>query len=438
MATSLLPNDDQNRRALEQKLVGWWTAALGISSIGMDDDVFRLGCDPERGAVVLGRVRHELQVEIPTSDLFEARTISKLADLIEIRQASMDALSIVPIRRGSHKQPLILVHGVGGNLLGFVALVRLLEPDQPVYGVQAQALHGTSPVLTQLESMAAFYVRELRKVQPNGPYAFLGLSFGGLVAYEMAQQLVASGEAVTLLGMLDTWQPGYMRQLASQVPLSTKVIHRLRMGLLNTRKLSARQTVRYTLGRLKARLVRAVYLRIREPQSLTLPGFMRHVRDINLSAGARYTVKPYPGKITLFRARDEHWATLPEDLGWRTFARDGVEVVALPGDHGQVLTEPNVSYLAEKLTSGFLNAAPGPEAAHTGLRIELRTEIELVDEEWIESAPLPQSCQPSLQEAQTAGEMTVLADHEIQTSIAQHGPLTTWLQDRRPPQAVGH
>ena len=350
MSTSIIGVDDRSRRSLEEKLASWWCAALGVAAIGVDDDVFILGCDPERGAMVLNHVRHDLDIEIATSDLFEARTISKLADMIEIRQASMDSHSIIPIRRGGTKQPLFLIHGVGGNLLGFVSLVRSLDVDQPVYGIQAQALRSTGPILIQLEAMAAYYIRELKSVQPTGPYAFLGLSFGGLVAYEMAQQLVAGGETVNVLGMLDTWQPGYMRQVKSATLLPFRVWGRLRLVWLNTRKLSVRQTMRYGLGRLKGRALRLMYRRIGSSHGVSLPGSMRRVRDINLMAGARYVVRPYPGSVTLFRALEGDTSLLPEDLGWRALAQGGVEIIRLPGDHGRVLAEPNVSHLARELT----------------------------------------------------------------------------------------
>ena len=427
MITSLIGTNDQGRRTLEQQLSEWWTAALGIDVIGMDDDIFQCGCDPDRGALVLDRIRHQLQIELHISDLFEARTISKLADLIEIRQASMDSLSVIPIRQASGRQPLVLIHGVGGNLLGFVSLVRLLEADQPVYGIQAQALHSSDPVLVRLESMAAYYIRELRVIQPRGPYAFLGLSFGGLVAYEMAQQLVAAGETVNLVGMLDTWQPGYMRRVKLEMPLRTRLMHRLHMVRLNTRKLSARQTIRYTLGRMKGRLLRLMYLRMGKSSSISLPGSMRRVRDINLMAGVRYTVQPYPGRITLFRAHDEKDSTLPRDLGWLQYARGGVEIVSLPGDHGQVLSEPNVSCLAEKLTAELstLAAASAPAVP------VLRTSFELFNDEWIEHVPADvTSGKAQPKETKPRRRSTVLADHEIEVLAAQVASVSPWLGEQ--------
>jgi thioesterase domain-containing protein len=382
MSTSIIGIDDRGRRALEQKLSVWWAAALGVPKVGVDDDLFTLGCDPDRGAIVLSQVRHDLDIEIPTSELFEARTVSKLADLIEIRQASMDAHSIIPIRRGGRKQPLFLVHGVGGNLLGFVNLVRSLDADQPVYGIQAQALQNSSPILIQLESMAAYYIRELRLVQPTGPYAFLGLSFGGLIAYEMAQQLVAKGETVNLVGMLDTWQPGYMRQVKPKKAWPFRIKDRLRLVWLNTQKLSLRQTLQYTLGRLKGRALRLMYLRLGSSRGVSLPGSMRRVRDINLMAGARYVVRSYPGRVTLFRAYDRDIAGLPEDLGWRAHAQGGVEIIQLPGDHGQVLAEPTVSHLARELT-----ACLSQPVDQTTPVSAARADFELIEDEVLPAAP---------------------------------------------------
>ena len=419
MSPSIIGIDDRGRRQLEQKLSGWWAAALGVPEVGVDDDFFMLGCDPERGAMVLNRIRQELNIEIPTSDLFEARSISKLADLIEIRQSSMDSFSIIPIRVGGRKKPLFLVHGVGGNVLGFVNLARSLDPDQPVYGIQAQALQSTGPILIQLEAMAAYYIKELRSVQPTGPYSFMGLSFGGLVAYEMAQQLVASGETIHLLGMLDTWQPGYMRQVRTRKFWPQRSLDRIRLVLLNTQKLSLRQTVRYTLGRLKGRVLRVVYGRLGGSKGVSLPGSMRRVRDINLMAGARYTVRPYPGRVTLFRANDGDISALPEDLGWRAHAQGGVDIIRLGGgDHGQVLAEPNATHLARELTA-CLNRPqeeiPAAVAERTDFELpEIETAIETAQPDFSASSlpgPPIYSSNSDVSPSRAAGGGRILIDH---------------------------
>jgi aspartate racemase len=196
--------------------------------------------------------------------------------------------------------------------------------------------------------MAAFYVQELRRLQPSGPYAFLGFSFGGLVAYEMAQQLVASGERVQFLGMLDTWQPSYLKRVKAVQPWPMRALGRLNLVRLNTRKLSLVQMVPYTYVRLKSRVLRVAYRGMGNAGPVSLPDSMRRARDINLMAASRYKVRPYPGQVSMFRAKDEA-LDLPEDLAWRSYAGGGVEIFRLPGDHGQILAEPNLSFMAARI-----------------------------------------------------------------------------------------
>lgn len=338
--------DGPARKTLETNLATWWCEALDVSSVGLDQDFFQLGGDPERGQRVLHQVREKFKVSIPAEELYEARTIGKLADLIQMKTSSQEQQCVIPIRAGGERRPLFLIHGVGGNILGFAGLAKVLNAHQPVYGIQAQALQSDRPTLTRLEAMAAYYVQEVRRVQSSGPYAFLGFSFGGLVAYEMAQQLVASGERVHFLGMLDTWQPSYLKKIQAAEPRLTRIWNRINLVRLNTRKLSLIQLVPYAYVRLKARVLQAAYGRMASTGMVSLPDSMRRVREINLMAAARYQVKSYPGQVCMFRAKDDTARDLPEDLNWRSSALGGVEIFRLPGDHGQILAEPNLSYMA--------------------------------------------------------------------------------------------
>jgi thioesterase domain-containing protein len=347
---SPVSSDDHLRIVLQANLASWWGELLGRQEIGLHSDFFQLGGRPEHAANLVQRIKGEWGVVIQSSDLYEARTVSKLADLIHIKQSSREQLCIVPIRAEGSRQPLFLVHGVGGNILGFAGLARSLHMDQPVYGIQAQALDSKAPTLIRLEAMASFYVEELRRVQPKGPYAFLGFSFGGLVAYEMARQLTASGEQVRFLGMLDTWQPGHLKQLEVGVQgRSRRWWNRLKLVRLNTQKLSGPQLVAYIAGRLKGRVLRLAFGRLAAKGVVSLPESMRQVRDINLTAAARYVLEPYSGMITLFRAEDDPSLNLPEDLNWRRYAEGGVKIIRLPGDHGQILAEPNLSFMTRRL-----------------------------------------------------------------------------------------
>lgn len=350
MISAFMDLDDRSRSELERTLTFWWQEILGLETIHPDHDFFSLGGDSLLGSRLLARIKECYKVELSISTLFDARTIARMADLIQLKKSSAERWSIVPIRSQGSRTPLFLVHGVGGNVLGFYGLVKRLHLDQPVYGIQAQALQPVGPTLIQLKDMAAYYIRELRRIQPYGPYRFLGLSFGGLVVYEMAQQLHAYGEEIELLGMLDTWQPSYMRRLPTPGPLYLRLYNRLHLVYLHTRKLRLGSKFIYLRNRLKSRILRIFYSYSPAHGRTNMLEMMKSVRDINLIAGMRYEVKPYDGHVTLFRATQEDDWRLPEDLGWSAMALRGIDIHRFPGDHGQILAEPNVSMLAEKLT----------------------------------------------------------------------------------------
>jgi thioesterase domain-containing protein len=341
---------DLQRCALEEKLARWWGEVLGVSGVGLHDEFFYLlGGDEQKALSLARRIQQEMDLKISLEEMYEASTISKMADLIEIRQSSGEQNCIVPIRPSGNRKPLFVIHGVGGNVLGYAELARSLHRDQPVYGIQAQSLTSSGPTLIHLEAMAAYYIEQMKRVQPTGPFAFLGLCFGGLVAYEMAQQLVANGEQVAFLGLLDTRQPGFEKEIITVRALPKLAWMRMRQIRRHTRELSIRQWPPYVRTRLKSRLLRLLYRRMNSGNqantSVTLSDTMRQVKEINLAASLRYTVRPYPGLVTLFRA-EEDVSYLPEDFHWREYALSGVNIIQLPGDHGRILAEPSISVMA--------------------------------------------------------------------------------------------
>jgi thioesterase domain-containing protein len=113
--------------------------------------------------------------------------------------------SLVPIKPTGNKMPLYIVHGAGLNVLLFNALAINMDPDQPVYGLQAKGLNGIDEPLTEIKDIAAHYISAIQAQNPDGPYALAGYSFGGIIAFEMARQLEAQRKKVKMLAMFDTY-----------------------------------------------------------------------------------------------------------------------------------------------------------------------------------------------------------------------------------------
>jgi thioesterase domain-containing protein len=266
---------------------------------------------------------------VPLALLLQAPTIEQLATLLNEDGWSHHWSSLVPMQpEGSHPS-FFCVHGVGGNVLNFRELARRMAPDYPFYGFQARGLDGKRPCFASIEEIAAHYITEIKTVQPHGPYFVGGYSLGGIVAYEMAQQLRADGEPVGLLALLDTYA-GNLSSIASTI--LRLLMHPSRQNLFRDLPTIVTETVQ------------------RRFKSLVMSRVLKHVQQTNQAAGDRYVLRPYAGKITLFRASEASLRSF-EDLysTWTKLAGEGLDVQKIVGNHKGILVKPQVDELAAKL-----------------------------------------------------------------------------------------
>jgi thioesterase domain-containing protein len=340
------------RDALEAQLASIWEAVLETKIHSVRDRFFDIGGHSLLAIRLFARIEQATGVALPLASLVEGGTIEHMATSIRERRLATNAdnqqksLSyLVPIRAQGSRAPLFCVHGAGGNVLNFRDIGRHLSPDRPFYGIQAAGVDGTTRPLATVEEMAENYLEEVRSIQPRGPYYLSGYCGGGIVAYEIAQRLLAAGEEVALLVLIDVARPGYMviegrrqrwsRTLAEEsVPLLLKrAVAKFTREFANTVE---NLRIRYHLSR-----------GIRMPFELR----ERWLIECFLQAIFRYQLLPYPGRITLLRAREagSGLGQPGEDLGWGTLARDGVESHEVPGDHHSLTLEPNVQVLAAQL-----------------------------------------------------------------------------------------
>jgi thioesterase domain-containing protein/acyl carrier protein len=348
---------------VEARLLGWWRELLGVMNAGRDDDFFALGGQSLIAVRLLAKVKKHYGVELDLAVLFKAPTAAKLAQLIKGDQPAAAFRAIVPIRPTGVGAPLFLIHALGGRVIGYGDLARHLPENQIVYGVEF-TLHDADPTHFRLGHLAANYLLELRRVQPHGPYHLLGFSFGGLLAYEMAQQLTNQGEEVAFLGMLDTWQTGHLRELDGPVARPRRAIDRAQRLFRNARdELAATTQLPQIVSKLRDRgvlfitdligLGRRRLYSILEHLHRPVPAWLQFVNDINWYAVERYQFSPYPGRITLFRASHGIGAADNRygwDLGWGGLAKGGVEVHPVTSDHLGILREPSVRELASEIT----------------------------------------------------------------------------------------
>ncbi|MEM9906898.1 MAG: HAD-IIIC family phosphatase [Cyanobacteria bacterium P01_D01_bin.44] len=209
---------EQPRTATEKTLSEIWAEVIRLERVGLKDNFFDLGGTSLLAVTLFTRIESAFGVRLPITTLIEAPTLAALAGVIDrgvdqgagqgVNQALADAWSpLVTVRASGRKSPLYLVHGGYGDVLGMASIVQHLDDDQPLYTLRGVGLDGEQLPLPTVEAMAAEYVRAIKQNQPAGPYSVAGQCAGGIVAFEIAQQLVAQGDTVAFLGLFDTPHP---------------------------------------------------------------------------------------------------------------------------------------------------------------------------------------------------------------------------------------
>lgn len=355
------------RNKIEQGLVHIWQDLLRNRKIGVKDNFFELGGHSLMAVHMFTKISETFGANLPLSTLFQEPTIENLARAIQ-RDAGQTAWSslieIEPL--GSHP-PFFCIHGITGDILWFRDLARCLTPDYPFFGLQARGLDGIQDPFDNIADMAAYYIREIHRRQPQGPYYLGGASFGGTVALEIAQQLLQQGEQVALLAIFDHSPPNInlhvdQNSFKGRLHLLKKVIRNFPHWFREFRQLGVTRMLQ-RLGR-KLRLIKKAG---RQPDLVNtdqidatdlidfapdLPAHRQQLITTHYRAMKEYFPLPYPGEVTLFRARSRPLLNPndPED-GWRQLAPGRVVVFDIPSSHEGMFTKPHVFQLAEKLKS---------------------------------------------------------------------------------------
>ena len=337
------------RDALELQIAGIWETAMGLRNLSIQDSFFDLGGRSLAAMRIIRQINRTYAVDFGLATLFSGNTIARMAELIRQRLSANTSSSIVAMQPRGSAAPLFIIHGAGGNIIRFYQLATLVGTDHPIYGIQAQSLLSGQRGLLRLEDQAAYYLSEIKKVQPKGPYYFLGYSFGGTTAFEIAHQLREQGERVELLGMLDSRQRDYMALMQRKDSVRTRFDRRIARFLGNFMPLSFQQKLNYLREKLLTRSLRRLYVIAFALKFRSVPSFMKDTEEISWVAAINYRPRPWPGPVTLFRASAQPDPRLPWDLGWTPLAEGGVEVYELPGDHDLVFREENIRVLAEQL-----------------------------------------------------------------------------------------
>ena len=375
-ALPLTPNGKVDRRALpaperadlssryvaprdlvERELVRIWEDLLGFEPVGVLDDFFALGGHSLLAVRLMARIRARWGRSLPVVALFSAPTIEGLAAMLRRQGGSdepSDRQALVEIQRGEGGRALFCVHPAGGNVLCYVDLARSLGAGQPFFAFQRPHREESDPPLESLETIAMHYLEELRNVQPQGPYLLAGWSMGGVLAFEMAQQLDRAGQKVATLVLIDSVAPiSPTEEPPSPLAILADLAREHIWGL-------AGRTLPFSFEDLSAldegvEPLRWVYERAIEDRVLPPDldfGEVRRLFDtyaLHVRAMHRYSGEAYDGRVLLVRAAGEERSEIGQDetLGWSQLLSAAPVLGQSPGDHSSMVLRPHAAALAE-------------------------------------------------------------------------------------------
>jgi thioesterase domain-containing protein len=337
----------------ETYLAVMWQEILGTTEFGVKDNFFDLGGHSLKAVILAARIEKAYQKRVAVRTVFEKPTIEEMAAYIRQTITFSPPTPVVPIQPRGNSLPLFCVHAATGLVDCWLPLARYLGIKQPLFAFQSCGFEGEQDPLERIEDMAALYIKDMRSIQPRGPYQLGGWCLGGTIAYEMAQQLIAAGEHVSLLALFDATP--YAK--SGFTPVTEPIQEQ---ELLE----EAKKTIQWNLRRMNMSAEQLLTLEFEAlldlflssskeygliPEDVAMQQCRRLVKvwAINSAARKRYRYRPLPVPIALLRNASSH--DTGNAYGWDQLAQGGLEIHKFSAGHADFLNETNAQLLADTL-----------------------------------------------------------------------------------------
>jgi len=350
------------RTPTEQIMASLWMELLKLDRVGIHDDFFALGGHSMLAVQMVSQLRKRAAIGIELRNLFSYPSLGALAAFVDSKKVASAHPNLVPIRSQGHLAPLFLIHPVGGEVQYAFDLARHLGADQPVYALAASGLVVGETPRASINEMATVYLDAIRHVQPTGPYTVAGWSLGGMIAYEIAHQLLAIGETINFVGMIDTGSSAFLRDQWSTKNVTEfdeckaflSWITDQHADASGARQHPARDEL-VTLaesGDIDAMFVvcqREALLPAHLDMALVKQIFAVHVAGAK--AGVAYETPPITATVMLLTA-GQHGAA-DATLGWGDLLGENLHVTRIGGSHMSIVKSPHIEKLAHAISSGI-------------------------------------------------------------------------------------
>ncbi|WP_426211487.1 non-ribosomal peptide synthetase [Massilia sp. TWP1-3-3] len=358
------------RNDTERKLLVLWRELMLLDTISVKDNFFELGGHSLMAVRLMAAIEITMGQKMPLSSLIKGPTIAQLAQAIDAHDNAASWSSLVAIQEKGALAPLFCIPGGGGNVLYYYPLAQALGEQQPFYAIEAKGLDGVSAPLDSVEAMAEAAIAAIKSVRPEGPYRIGGHCVGSMIAYVIVQKLLAQGDAVDILLVLDAPAPDYFAK-EQEIALSDAgwigvlvgtIAHMTGKAIAIDEAALAQADNEGQLLLLKAALEQVEMVPPEAPVG-QIRGLLE-VFKINAKIRYRASGTPLPVRVALLRARapnphydysafDDAGADLASSsLGWQRYALGPVAVSVVEGDHITMLSNEHAMSL-----SGFVQTA---------------------------------------------------------------------------------
>ena len=338
----------------EYKLAYLWKNILNIHPIGVRDNFFDLGGHSLLAVCLMAQIQQFFGKTLPLATLFQNPTVEQLATLLKEKEVVQYTSPLIAIQPSGNKSPFFCVHPAGGNVFCYMDFARYLGQEQPFYGLQSIGFIKSQKPLTKIEDMATHYIKSIRTIQPKGSYNIGGWSIGGVIAFEMAQQLQRTGHEVATLVLIDSFSPLSVR--ITEENNDTMIINQLAKESFDFHsKGISTNMVNNNLQQPSSEVQLSKIIERAKKHNILPPNFEKksinrllQIFKANINAFSNYVPLPYQGKIVLFCA--EKKSMMPDmNLGWSDMVKGGIDRYELKGDHYSIIQEPNVRDLSKIL-----------------------------------------------------------------------------------------
>ncbi|WP_375514724.1 amino acid adenylation domain-containing protein [uncultured Nostoc sp.] len=330
------------RTQSEKQLAQIWSEILNVQPVGIKDNFFEMGGHSLMAVRLMVKIGQEFGKTLPIATLFQFPTIEDLANHLGTDKDTPSPSILVPVQPKGNKTPLFCVHPIGGDILCYADLAARLGDTQPFWALRSLGIEGECEPLTQIEDMAATYIRALQIIQPQGPYQLAGWSMGGAIAFEMAVQLLASGQKISLLALIDSYAPIPQfknSQEMEQAMLLVDWVKNLSGSNLavsvSVEKLcliEPQEQLNYVLEQAKKDELLPTEME-QKRASLLFQVFKANYLSLH-----SYIPQPYPGQITLFCASETPKQENQDPTqGWGEFAKGSIDMHNIASNHFSII-----------------------------------------------------------------------------------------------------